>query len=152
MSFYDSERNELLDSRNPENKYVRYTLNPGTKVLAFKCRSYNKTKPLMMGSVSNGLVTDTRWKCISLNEDETRNFGLKSWTKKDDVDDSHWPQAVGYFSNRDSPWGKVSDISEDAFWISTAAEKHWWLFCRRRLSEMPLKQRMQNGLSLYCSC
>ena len=80
----------------------------------------------MMGSVSNGLVTDTRWKCISLNEDETRNFGLKSWTKKDDVDDSHWPQAVGYFSNRDSPWGKVSDISEDAFWISSL---FWTIGC-----------------------
>ena len=45
------------------------------------------------------------------------------------------------FSNRgDSPWRKVRDISEDAFWISTANEDGVRIFCRRRLSDVFLKR------------
>ena len=45
------------------------------------------------------------------------------------------------FSNRgDSPWRKVRDISEDAFWISTANEDDVRIFCRRRLSDVFLKR------------
>ena len=145
LTFYDSQLNMLVVTTNPANISSTYTLNPGTEVLAMKCRTY-KSKPWIMGSASNGLVTDTRWKCLSLKGDETVEG--RTWAFERDFDDSHWTQAVANFSNREgSPWGKVPDISEDAFWISTAAEDDLKLYCRRRLSEVLLKRTRSNGTS-----
>ncbi|PFX28116.1 hypothetical protein AWC38_SpisGene7152 [Stylophora pistillata] len=98
-----------------------------------------------MGSVSNGLVTDTRWKCFGLKSGElARNL---FWRKTADV--SHWPQAFAIHANRgDSPWGKTAGISEDAFWISTVEEDHSKLFCRRRLSDLPpvITEKLSEGI------
>jgi len=91
-----------------------------------------------MGSGSNGLVTDTRWKCFSASEQEILN-GL-SWATSL-FDDTHWAQAVANFSNREeSPLGKVPGISDEAFWISAADQDHSRLYCRRRLSEVSIKR------------
>ena len=97
-----------------------------------------------MGSVSNGLVTDTRWKCFSLPKEMRLND--LSWVTSR-FDDTDWGHAVVNFSNRveSSPWGKVPNISEESFWISTAAKSISRLFCRRKLSEVSLK-RTANGM------
>ncbi|KAM7451506.1 hypothetical protein ABFA07_001156 [Porites harrisoni] len=135
LSFYDQEK-ILLFIENPTNISSNYTLYPRNEVLAVRCRN-SKSKPWIIGSVSNGIVTDTRWKCTGLAKREPLNF--KWW--QDKADDSNWAQAVANFSNRgDSPWRKVWDISEDAFWISTANEDDVRIFCRRRLSDVFLKR------------
>ena len=126
----------MLFIENPTNISSNYTLYPRNEVLAVRCRN-SKSKPWIIGSVSNGVVTDTRWKCTGLAKREPLNF--KWW--QDKADDSNWAQAVANFSNRgDSPWRKVRDISEDAFWISTANEDDVRIFCRRRLSDVFLKR------------
>ena len=135
LSFYDQEK-ILLSIENPRNISSNYTLYPRDEVLAVRCRNY-KSKPWIIGSVSNGIVTDTRWKCTGLAKREPLNF---KWLQ-DRADDGNWAQAVASFSNRgDSPWRKVQDISEDAFWISTANEDDVRIFCRRRLSDVFLKR------------
>ena len=137
LAVYDRITRKLVSSKNLVNISSNYTIHPGTQVLAVRCRNY-QSKPWIIGSVSNGLVTDNRWKCFSLPKQKVQNGNR--WAK-DDFDDSHWSQAVTIFSNRgNSPWGKVPDISDEAFWISTANEKHSRLFCRSMLSDLPQKQ------------
>lgn len=145
MSFYDEHNSRLINSSNPANISSKYTLNPGTQALAVRCTNLH-SKPWIIGSVSNGLVTNTRWKCFSLPKEVTMKSPL-SWAIPN-FDDSHWAQAIANVSNReDSPWGKVPVISDRAFWISTADEDHSSLFCRRRFSEMSLDRTRSNGMS-----
>ena len=149
LTFYDSQLNMLVVTNNLAGNFSNYTLNPGTEVLGMKCRTY-KSKPWIMGSASNGLVTDTRWKCLSLKADESKDEAIKgrSWATERDFDDSHWTQAVANSSNQEgSPWEKVPDISEDAFWISTAYEDDVKLYCRRRMSKVLVKRAKSNGMS-----
>ena len=122
---------------------MNFTVNPGTQVLAVRCRNF-KRKPWIIGSVSNGLVTGNRWKCFSLPQEE--QMINRRWTKPN-FDDSRWAQAVSNISSRkeEGPWLKVPDISDEAFWISTASEDHSRLFCRHRLSEVALKWVKSNG-------
>ena len=115
-----------------ENNVVNVTVKSKTSHLAVRCRNYHQ-KPWLIGSVSNGLVTDTRWKCIGLKRGESAQ--ILFWRKTADV--SHWPQAFANHTKReDSLWGKISGISEDALWISTVEEDHVRLFCRRKLSDL----------------
>ena len=134
----------LFVSNNSANISSNYTLNQGSQVLAVKCIN-NQSQPWIMGSVSNGLVTDTRWKCISPPDKEMVNS--LTWAT-DMFDDSNWAQAVADFSNgAESPWGIVPDISDEALWISTANKNNSRLFCRRRLSEVSLKRAKSKGSS-----
>lgn len=94
-----------------------------------------------MGSVSNGMVTDDRWKCFSQEKEGLDNM---KWVTSL-YDDTHWAQAVVNYSNTHSPWGKVPDISNNAFWISTADKDDSKLFCRRRLSEVSLTRKKTNS-------
>ena len=127
----DGKKLKIVESKNSTNISATYNFDPETQDQLFvRCRN-SKQKPWILGSVSNGLVTDMRWKCFSILKDESRNFaGLKFFN-----DYSHWAQAVAHFSNTEgSPWGKVQDISSKAFWISTAEDNHSKLFCGSRLS------------------
>ena len=145
---------ELLHVSNDQaNISSNFTLQLGlTEVLAVRCRNY-KSQPWLLGNVSNGMVTDTQWKCFSLPKDEILN-GLK-WVKPD-FNDTHWAQAIEGYSNReDSPWGKISDISDAAFWISAGDTDTQRLFCRRNLSDgadLPVKQAedLSRGMSKHC--
>ena len=142
LSVFDRHSGKLVVfSNNAANISSNYTLSPGSPVLAVRCLNY-KSKPWIIGSASNGLVTDTRWKCFSLSKHG--NMKDLSWAT-DDFDDSHWAKAVSNFSKRETTWGKVPDISDEAFWISIADEDHSKMFCRRRLSEVALKQSKSNG-------
>ena len=129
-------------SRSPANISLWSTIDSGIQVLAVSCHS-NKTKPWIMGSVSNGIVTDDRWKCFSQEKEGLDN--LKWVTSL--YDDTHWAHAVANYSNTHSPWGKVPDISNNAFWISTADKDDSKLFCRRRLSEVsPIRKRSNSKI------
>lgn len=127
-------------SRSPANISLWSTIDSGIQVLAVSCHS-NKTKPWIMGSVSNGMVTDDRWKCFS---QEKEGFDNMNWVTSL-FDDTHWAQAVANYSNTHSPWGKVPDISNNAFWISTADKDDSKLFCRRRLSGVSLIRKRSNS-------
>ena len=143
LSVFDTHTGKLVVlSNSAANISSNYTLSPDSPVLAVRCRNYG-SKPWIIGSASNGLLTDTRWKCTSLPTHDMKDL---SWTAED-FDDSHWAQAVSNVSKRDeTPWGKVPDISVEALWISTADEYHSRLFCRRRLSEVSLRQSKSNGM------
>ncbi|KAJ7365433.1 hypothetical protein OS493_005540 [Desmophyllum pertusum] len=123
-----------------------YSLKPGTEVLAVRCRNY-RHKPWILGSVSNGLVTDTRWKCTSLQEHLKKN---NLFWRNPYFDDSQWAQAIAKFSNQEAnPWGKVLGIRDEALWISTADENHTRLFCRRRLSDLSLKRAKDSLMGMF---
>ena len=142
LSFYDRHIGKLVVSNNAVKTSSNYILDPGTQILAVRCRNH-LSKPWIMGSVSNGLVTDKRWKCLGLPREEMMTSDI--WASPD-FDDSHWPHAVANFSNREtSPWGKVPGIRDEAFWISTA-DGDMRLFCRRRLSEVSVKQSKSSGM------
>ncbi|KAJ7365434.1 hypothetical protein OS493_005541 [Desmophyllum pertusum] len=119
------------------NNTLNYTvnINPGTEVLLVQCRNSRK-QPWIIGSASNGLVTDTRWKCRSFPKHE-KPGKVAHWSKLD-TDDTHWAQAVAK-----SPHEKIPDVREEALWISTADESHSRLFCRRMLSDLS-PRRVQN--------
>ena len=151
LAVYDRTNNKLVSSMSLVNISSNFTIHPGTQVLAVRCRNYH-SKPWIIGSASNGLVTDKRWKCFSLPKHEVQKSNR--WAK-DGFDDSHWAKAVAIYSNRqDSPWGKVPDISDEAFWISTADEKHSRLFCRSMLSDLLQKQStyLPRGILLVFYC
>ena len=113
-----------------------------------RCRN-GHSKPWLIGSVSNGLVTDTRWRCFSLNKTAPRQRQFR-YNK---ADDSQWPQAFASFANReDSPWGKISGITEDASWISTVEEDHTRLFCRRRLTDLSPKWKEFASKGMLSKC
>ena len=142
LSVFDRHTGKLvIFSNNAANISSNYTLSPGSPVLAVRCHNY-QSRPWIIGSTSNGLVTDTRWKCFSLPKHA--NMKDLSWAS-DDFDDSYWAQAVSNFSKGETTWGKVPDISGEALWISTVYEDHSKLFCRRRLSEVALKQSKSDG-------
>lgn len=48
-------------------------------------------------------------------------------------------------NQEETPWGEAPDISNDAFWISTADEDVARLFCRRRSSDMPLQKLAEHS-------
>ena len=140
----------LQPEHSTKNVSANYTVTPGNEILALRCRNFN-SKPWILGSFSNGMITDPRWKCFSFPKDE--HFNGNPWTNPE-FNDNHWAQAVAGFSNRgESPVGKVLGINDDALWISTA-EDNPRLFCRRNLSDdatLPLTsiQDISSGMSEY---
>ena len=140
----------LQPEHSTKNVSSNYTVTPGNEILAVRCRNFN-SKPWILASLSNGMITDPRWKCFSFPRDE--HFNGNPWTNPE-FNDNHWAQAVAGFSNRgESPVGKVMGINNDALWISTA-EDNPRLFCRRNLSDdatLPLTsiQEISTGMSEY---
>ncbi|KAJ7365435.1 hypothetical protein OS493_005542 [Desmophyllum pertusum] len=84
--YYKADKSKLLVSN--DSTIANYTLHPGTEVVSVRCRNFH-SKPWIIGSVSNGLVTDTRWKCFSLPKHLKVNS--LSWAKPE-TDDSQWPR------------------------------------------------------------
>ena len=123
------------------NISANYSIIPGTEILAVRCKNF-ESKPLILASLSNGMITDSRWKCFSFPNNEY--FTGVPWTRTE-FNDSHWAQAVAEFSNRgESPAGKVPGIKDKALWISTA-EDNPKLFCRRNLSDYDTNLPLQSG-------
>ena len=118
-------------------KPMRFTLHPGTRVLAVKCVNYVGEAGIL-GSLDNAIVTDSRWKCTG----RTRRNRLKRHWMGVLYDDSLWAQAVEYFPNRGwTIWGNIGEISEEASWIWTADKgKHEETYCRRRVSDVSVKR------------
>ena len=142
---------KLQPEHSTENVSANYTITLAKEILAVRCKNF-KSKPWILASLSNGMITDPLWKCFSFPRNEI--FNGNPWTKPK-FNDSHWAQAVAGFSNRgESPLGKVLGIKDEALWISTA-EDNPKLFCRRNLSDeatLPLtaiRQDISRGMPEY---
>ena len=78
----------------------------------------------ILGSFSNGLVTNESWKC-------TKRWYL-GWNSPH-LDDRTWPAAVVLGKHGVSPWGNIAGISTAAKWIWTAGPGFSTIFCRLNL-------------------
>ena len=83
----------------------------GTKVVAIHAKDHGGLAGIL-GSFSNGQVTDATWKCHS-------SPVPREWSSTD-YDDSSWPAAVEHWDHGSSGWGiKIQNIADDAKWIWT---------------------------------
>ena len=79
----------------------------------------------ILGSFSNGMVTNESWKC---EDDEHRGWNSP------DFDDSNWPTAVEVATHGDGPWYNITGIALNAKWIWTAGNPNK-VYCRLRLQQ-----------------
>ena len=104
-----------LESTNLATISSNYTTNPlKTQVLAVRCISYRSTPWIMASVTRTGLVTDSRWKCFSLSDND--KMETRSWAKDAKLNDSRWTQAVASLSNREEcRRGKVKGMRGVSF-------------------------------------
>jgi len=114
--------------------FHQYELAPGSHVIALKCKGNPPTwEGGILGSLENGLVTDTSWKCTP--------FATLGWNMRTYRDDD-WPMTTSYGPNSAStfPWGEITSIDSSAKWIWTKDNKNdTEVYCRRNL-ETPCTQ------------
>ena len=83
----------------------------GTKVVAIHAKDYWSVAGIL-GSFSNGQVTDATWKCHS--------SPVPSEWASADFDDSSWPAAVEHGDHGSASWNrKIQNIADAAKWIWT---------------------------------
>lgn len=106
--------------------FHQYELRPGSHVVALKCKGNPPSwEGGILGSLENGVVTDTSWKCTTSAE--------TGWNMRTYQDDN-WPMATSYGPNSAStfPWGNIQDIDSSALWIWTQDNKNdVEVYCRR---------------------
>ena len=91
----------------------------------------------LLGSFSDGHVTDSSWKCTQIHSD--------GWNGST-FNDSTWPAAMATMKNGDLPWGIATNISSTAKWIWTGSYNspmgtYTTVYCRKQLG--------LSSLSLY---
>ena len=79
----------------------------------------------ILGSFSNGLVTNESWKCSSVHS--------PGWNSPD-FDDEHWLHGVVVGKHGVEPWGNIPGIAQTAKWIWTAGDADE-VYCRLDLQE-----------------
>lgn len=77
----------------------------------------------VIGSLSNGLVTNGSWKCSSV---------LSPGWNSPDFDDQQWPFANVVGNHGDDPWKIITGIVRDAKWI-WAPGQNSKVYCRLEL-------------------
>ena len=106
----------------------------GTKVIGIHCKDVYKNG-MILASLSNGVVTDSSWKCSSTYQ--------AGWSTAS-FDDSSWGNAFEIGTNvATDPWGSVSDISSKAKFIWTLNYKSWTtrnvdVYCRMKVGKSNL--------------
>lgn len=96
---------------------------PGdTRVISVKGKDWGSQFGIL-GSFSNGLVTNESWKCSSV---------LYSGWNSPDFNDQLWPFAKVVGNHGDSPWGFIASIAQTAKWIWTAGQ-YDDVYCRLNL-------------------
>ena len=78
----------------------------------------------ILGSFSNGLVTNESWKCT-----KDRYLGWNS----PHFDDRTWPAAVVLGKHGVSPWGTIAGIGMNAKWIWADRPGFDTIYCRLNL-------------------
>ena len=103
----------VLDNATYNNWRVatKIIIPSGTKVVAIHAKDHGGPEGIL-GSFSNGQVTDATWKCHS--------SPVPSEWASADFNDSSWPAAVEHRDHGSAPWNiKTQNISDDAKWIWT---------------------------------
>ena len=102
----------MLDQSTFKNWRVatKFIIPSGTKVVAIRAKDYGKGGGIL-GSFSNGQVTDATWKCHS-------SPVFSEWTSPD-FNDSSWPAAVKIGEHGSKPWNNTQNMSDNAKWIWT---------------------------------
>ena len=105
--------------RNPTTYLV-----PGhTRVLSVAGKDYGGRYLGILGSTSNGQVTNETWKCSSV---------LYPRWNFPDFDDQGWHSANIIVDHGDNPWNTINGIATAAKWIS-ANNKSNTAYCRLNL-------------------
>merc|ERR1719188_1056842 len=116
----DEDFAEISPSDNNWRAVGTFTIPPGSQVLAISCRDDGESSRGLLGSLSNGEVTNTdgNWVCSSVKEE--------GWWRID-FDDSHWsiPESWSRHGspllNGATPWGIQPQINATAQWIWTGS-------------------------------
>lgn len=118
----------MLDNANNNWRVATKIIIPsGTKVVALHAEGYGVVAGIL-GSFSNGQVSDATWKCHSPpvpNDWASAGFN-----------DSSWPAAVQHGGQGSYPWNiKIQNIADDAKWIWTSDNKQQSskVYCRVKL-------------------
>ncbi|XP_078352807.1 uncharacterized protein LOC144637621 [Oculina patagonica] len=106
-------------------KATNFIIPENTRLISIKAKPERLLHYGILGSFSNGLVTNESWKC-------TNHFYL-GWNIPH-LDDSNWPAAVVVAKHGDSPWGTIAGISLTAKWIWAAGGGFNIVYCRLNLS------------------
>ena len=85
-----------------------YLVPGNTRVLSVAGKDYGGGYLGILGSASNGQVTNETWKCSSV---------LSSGWNSPDFDDQSWPLAKVIVNHGDSPWNTINGIAMTAKWI-----------------------------------
>ena len=102
----------MLDKATYNNWRVatKIIIPSGTKVVAIHAKDHGVIAGIL-GSFSNGQVTDATWKCHS--------SPVPSEWASADFNDSSWPAAVEHEDHGSAPWRRIMNIADDAKWIWT---------------------------------
>ena len=104
------------------------TISEDTKLIAVKTYDFD-TYGGLIGSLSNGVVTDGSWKC-------TREY--KAGWESLNFDDSNWPAATATRGQGDpGDWARISAIASNAKWIwaGSYGDTKITTYCRKELSK-----------------
>ena len=85
-----------------------YLVPGNTRVLSVAGKDYGGGYLGILGSTSNGQVTNETWKCSSV---------LSSGWNSPNFDDQSWPLAKVIGNHGDRPWGTLNGIAVTAKWI-----------------------------------
>ena len=98
---------QSLGTDSDWRKPTTYLVPGNTRVLSVVGKDYVGYLGLL-GSTSNGQVTNETWKCSSV---------LSSGWNSPDFDDQSWPLAKVIANHGDSPWNTLNGIEMTAKWI-----------------------------------
>ncbi|XP_031572572.1 uncharacterized protein LOC116306633 isoform X2 [Actinia tenebrosa] len=96
---------------------TKYVIPPNSNVIGLRCRIGATKNGGILGSFSNGLITNSSWRCSAVAEQGWNVAGF---------DDSSWDHATMHSINShhngslSMPRGPVFDIADGAAWIWTA--------------------------------
>ena len=100
-----------------------YLVPGNTRVLSVAGEDYGGYVYGILGSTSNGLLTNETWKCSS-DLHPGWNFPY--------LDDRDWPLAKVVATNGNGPWYTIDGIAETAKWIWANEYKNI-VYCRLKL-------------------
>ena len=112
-----------LGKDNDWTSSTEYIIPGNTRVISVSGVDWGGRYFGLLGSFSNGMVTNSSWKC---EDDE-----YSGWNSPD-FDDSSWPAAVEVATHGVNPWKIISGIASTAKWIWTAGDPSN-VYCRLRL-------------------
>ena len=100
-----------------------YHVPRNTRVLSVAGEDFDGGYRGILGSTSNGQVTNDTWKCSS---------SFSSGWNSPDFDDQDWPFAKVIANHGDKPWGTMHGIAKTAKWIWANNSEHI-VYCRLKL-------------------